>query len=215
MAMPKNRSTHTGLRRCIVGLLIAFLGASCSDPLSPSDEYQHAVSAAERWVAAHPASWTLSTVGLQVPRRESWSTPCSANPASGFVTLRVQTPLTRLSVAFRCAPGAPDGTQAMRDAFSHVVIEELPHGLAVPNWRFTVLTPMSSFSSGVEILDAPGGGLRFEIATMLYALYGQSTRPSCLPPQDGSAAPGCYVHMEHRIPLSLSVHVPRDGAMFR
>jgi hypothetical protein len=48
----------------------------------------------------------------------------------------------------------------LREAFSYVALDELPHGIAVEGWKFMISTPTSSFSEGVE-LTAPAGVRRF------------------------------------------------------
>lgn len=202
------------LRGLLAVASTAIVGASCDDALSPEDEYVQAVAATERWVAANPTSWTLASVGLRAPRRTEWSASCAINPPSGFVALNVQTASTRLTVFFRCPLSSPATVQQLQDAFNHIVLEELPHGLSVPNWHFSLLTPVSSFSSGVTFGDATSGRVRLQIETMLSSIYGHSTRQSCIPPQDDSSAPTCYVHRTHQIPLSLNVTVPFDRAEF-
>lgn len=174
-----------------------------------------ALAAAESWTAAHPLSWSVVTSSTQAPRRTSWSQPCSANPPSGFVALNVQTATTRVTVFFRCPVTSARTAAELRDTFNHIVLEELPHGLAVPNWSFEVLTPASSLFSGVSFFDQVGGRVRIQVETPLYAIYGHSSRRTCTPPADGESAPSCYVFREHAIPLTLSVSVPFDGSEFR
>lgn len=198
--------------RRLIACAIALLLASCSDPVSPEDEYRMALAAVEDWTAANPLSWSVVTSGTQAPRRTSWSQPCSANPPSGFVALNVQTANTRVTVFFRCPVASASTAAELAAAFSHIVLEELPHRLAVPNWRFEVLTPASSLFSGVSFFDQAGGRLRIQVEAPLYALYGHSTRRTCIPPADGESAPSCFVFRQHAIPLSLSITVPFDGS---
>lgn len=186
--------------------------AGCSDPLSPAGEFAAANKAVEAWIAAHPAEWSISALGSQTPQRPAWSEPCSASPPSGFVALDASAGATRLQLFFRCPVAAPATAAVLQAAFSHVVLERLPHGLAVPNWSFTVQTPSSSFSEGVTFSAPASGRLHIAIETQLYGIYGYSERASCLPPADGPSPEGCDLFREHRIPLALSLTVPWAGS---
>lgn len=206
---------RTDHARRLIAASIALLLASCSDPVSLEDEYRMALAATEDWTVSHPLSWSVVTSGTQAPRRTSWSQPCSANPPSGFVALNVQTANARVTAFFRCPITSARTAAELADAFSHIVLEELPHGIAVPNWRFEVLTPASSLFSGVSFFDQAGGRIRIQVETPLYAVYGHSSRRTCIPLADGDSAPSCYVFREHAIPLSLNVSVPFDGSEFQ
>jgi hypothetical protein len=201
----------TLLNRAALLTLCAFVSTGCSDPLSPSEEFSAAVEAAERWAVARPTVWNVAATGTREPRRTEWSEPCSAAPASGFVAVEARAGSTRLLIFFRCAESAFATAADLQDAFSHVVLEDLPHGLSVPNWRFTVQTPVSSFSEGVSFSAPSAGRIRIQIDTALYGVYGHSKRASCIPPADGPSAPTCYLFREHRIPLALTMTVPWSG----
>lgn len=189
--------------------------AGCRDPLSPAEELAAATDAVDGWIAARPTAWSVSAVGARAPQRAEWSDACSASPVSGLVALEANAGATRLLVFFRCPVVAPASAAGLQAAFSHVVLDRLPHGLAVPNWTFAARTPSSSFSDGVSFSSPASGRLRIAIATELHGLYGQSERPACAPLADGPSLERCYLFREHRVPLAVSVTVPWTGAELR
>lgn len=201
----------TLLKRAAFIVLLAIASTGCSDPLSPTEEFSAAVEAAERWAIANPTEWNVATTGTREVQRTEWSEPCSAAPASGFVAVEARAGSTRLHLYFRCPLSSPASAADLQDAFSHVVLEELPHGLSVPNWRFAIQTPVSSFSEGVSFSAPSANRLRIHIETALYGVYGHSERASCIPLADDVSAPTCYIFREHRIPLALMVTVPWSG----
>jgi len=209
-------SSHglTGAARIAVPLLAAgaLILGGCRDPLSPAGEFAAATEAVDAWTAARPNAWSISAVGARAPQRAEWSKGCSASPVSGLVALEASAGATRLLLFFRCPAVEHASAAALQAAFSHVVLDELPHGLAVSNWSFSARTPSSSFSDGVLFSSPSSGRLRIAIATELYGLFGHSERPSCVPPADGPSLEGCYLFREHHVPLAVSVTVPWTGA---
>lgn len=203
------------MNRRVAALIFTVAAAvGCDAPTSPGEEHMQALAEAERWVSAHPTGWTVQVASGEAPRRESWSTACSST-MTGLAAVSVRATRTRLTAYFSCANGAPDNAASMRTALRFVVIEELPHGIRVPNWTFRVMTPSSSITSGIDIREAANGRVVFAVNTNLFAAYGHSDRKSCQPPADGPSEPQCFVQREHRIPLTLEMLVPLDGAIFK
>jgi hypothetical protein len=192
------------------GLVLATFSACDAGLTDPSREFTLANRAVDRWVRAHPEGWTLNLGSAQPLTRPTWSQPCSQNPHSGMVTLRHRAPDTEIDISFHCPVDEASTLEELRSAFSHVVLEELPHGIRSSGWRFRVLTPSSSISHGVTLAQPSTGSLRVQVQTPLYAVYGHSGRPVCQPMADAASAPGCYLIVEHPIPLSLTLTAPFD-----
>jgi hypothetical protein len=128
------------------------------------------------------------------------------------VVLRHQAPGTEIDLFFQCPIDGTATVEELNAAFAFAVLQELPHGISSPRWRFRILTPSSSFSDGVTFARDPGGRLRVSVETPLFAIFGHSERASCQPPAGGSSAGGCHLQREHRIPLDLTLLVPYDLA---
>lgn len=177
--------------------------------------------AASAFIAAHPKEWVIAIDDPDpehAPKRPPWSAPCAAEPQNNspyhFVALRYSGQEIELDLFFRCPL---DGRSSLADiaaAFSHVSLDRLPHGIHVPDWKFQIMTPVSSFSEGVTFPVESDGRWGVDIATGLYAVRGDSTTAACHTPADGTSPRACYVHVEHRIPLRLTLRVPFDpGAL--
>lgn len=209
----------TTLKTCLRALnlvaLPALLAAGCAGPVDPQSEFAAAERAAERWLARHPDGWTLRIDATRALHRPEWSKPCSANPESGFTVLRHRAGGTEIDLLFRCPAGADDDVQALDAALAYVVLQELPHGIATRGWRFRVATPTSSIDSGFSLAQTPTGRLALHIETPLHAVLGNSERATCQPPADAPYPPGCSLIREHRVPLRLTLTVPRDLSALR
>jgi hypothetical protein len=185
---------------------------------TPGDEYQAARTAAQDWIAHNPDQWVLRLNRDNPLFRPAWSKPCSENPDSRSVTLRYGAggqeagKTTEIDLAFRCPIGTGVAVGDLAGAFADAVLQHLPHGIVAPNWTFDILTPRSSFAEGVAFKQPAVGRLLVTIETPMFAVYGHSTRPECKPPADASSPPGCYLQLEHRIPLRLSLTAPFTGA---
>jgi hypothetical protein len=204
-----------------VSLIAGASGAGCTSP----------TQAAADWVAAHPNEWVLDIDDRQsghTMKRPSWSGGCGGGPAvigtsqvmpapgtsPSTVVLRYATSETSVDFFFRCPIQAPVTAEVLNATFSHAVLDQLPHGIAVSNWQFKILTPSSSFSKGVTFMAVGDGRLKAQIRTELYSIRGTSKQPECKAPADGSMRPECFVSREHRIPLILTMEVPFDpGAL--
>ena len=197
------------LRR-VAAAVVAVAAAGCGGgPLaSATTMHGRADEAVEAWIRRHPAEWRLGLATNTPLARPAWSPPCSANPASGFVTVRHETADTEIDLAFRCPVDARGGAAALQASFAFAVLQRLPHGIAAPGWTFTVLTPSSSISSGVTFADAPNGRILATIDTPLYAIHGQRAGADCRPPADAPMPVGCYLQRVHQVPLRLTLLAP-------
>lgn len=194
---------------------LALAGCGLFGPTSMSDSLAAATREVDRWVAAHPDAWTLDLASTRPLQRASWSVPCDQNPASGFLVLEHTEHATRMLLHFRC-PLGPSGTgEDLGAAFSHAVLDALPHGIHTRAWVYTVSTPSSALWDGVTFASAPDSRLVVTIDTPLYAIMGRNITPACEAPVDGPALAGCFLLREHRIPLHLRLVVPFDPAVLR
>jgi hypothetical protein len=120
---------------------------------------------------------------------------------SGFTALRYASGATEIELFFECPLDAIAHVEDLTAAFSHAVLQKLPHGIVSPGWRFEVLTPTSSISEKVTFAAPSPGRLLVVIET-----------PLCQPPADAPSPEGCYLLREHRILLNLSLAVPFQGS---
>jgi hypothetical protein len=215
----KRSSTMSGLSSRVAAasipalVVVAVLTVSgCGNVTQPEFEYAAAQHAVERWVEQHQGGWSLTLRSSRVLTRPEWSRPCADSPDSGFTTLRHATAGTEIDLLFRCPVGPGASVDELAAAFAFVVLQELPHGIRSPGWRFRVLTPSSSISEQVTFSTTAAGRMRVEIETPLYAVHGHSEREACRPMVDGPSAEGCYLGREHRVPLSLTLEVPFQGS---
>jgi hypothetical protein len=185
---------------------------------NPGDEYQAALIAARDWIAHNPDQWVLQLDRDNPLFRPVGEKPCSENPDSGLVTLRYGDrgpeagKTTEIHLLFRCPIGTGVAVGDLASAFAFAVLQHLPHGIVAPNWTFDILTPVSSFKEGVAFKQPAVGRLLVTIDTPMFAVYGHSTRPECKPPADAPSPPGCFLQIEHRIPLRLTLTAPFTGA---
>ena len=174
--------------------------------LTPAD-------AASAWISAHPKEWVLAIDDADpshAPQRPRWAEPCAEKPKSGFVALRYSVSDLEVDLFFRCPIDSRSSRAEVAAAFSHMVATRLPHGIQVPDWRFELLTPSSSFNDGVSFPAQNDLRWGIDVDTPLYAVRGDSTAQRCKTPADGSTPRECYVQIEHRIPLRLTLRIPYD-----
>jgi hypothetical protein len=195
----------------------ALLAAGCGglpleSVLSSSGGADEVVDA---FVRRHAAGWRLDLATERPLARPSFSPPCSGGSPSGFVMVRHETADTEIDLAFRCPIGVGDGAAALQEHFAFAVLGRLPHGMSARGWVFRVLTPTSSIERVVTFADARDGRVRVTIETPLFAVQGVDTRPSCVPPADGSMPDACYVSREHPVPLTLTLTAPIATATIR
>jgi hypothetical protein len=185
---------------------------------NPDVEYQAALTATRDWIVRNPDGWTLDLERDNPLVRPEWSEPCSENPDGGLVTLRYGDAgaqeagkTTEIDLGFRCPIGAGAAVGDLAGAFDYAALHHLPHGITAPNWTFEILTPVSGFNEGVAFTEPAAGRVLVTIDTPMFAVYGHSTRPECKPPADASTPEGCYLELEHRIPLRIDLAAPISG----
>jgi hypothetical protein len=213
------RSAGVGIRTngsrvswLLLPIVFGVLLAACDGgPLDPEAEYAAALRAVDAWVATNPEEWRLERPLSRTVGYPHWSSECAANPSSGYTALHIQEAGLDMLLFFRCPSSGGLDVADIGDAFAWAVIDEVPHRISSRGWRFTLLTPSSSFEEQVVFSIAPGGRLRISMDTPLYAVYGHSTRPRCQPPADAPSPEGCYLLREHRVPLRLELSVPLPG----
>jgi hypothetical protein len=182
-------------------LFALFLLVGCGAEAS-QDEAKQAV---QRWAQDHAAGWTLTVDDGHAFARAPFNEPCPNN----ILTIRYAAPGTQIDLGFTC-PG-PQGTDlaGLRTGLKYVALTDLPHGVELPGWRFDVLTPVSSFKDGVEIVSWDNGRLQVKIDTRLFALDGLKDGESCRPPADGVTPASCLVRAElNNLPLHLTLSAP-------
>lgn len=170
-------------------------------------DYDRAVRVAQQWITAHATGWNLALPGTgpaQGFQRAKWDTARCGPETNHLVTASFKSAGTTVELYFDCAVTQASTLEALRAAYRFTVLAALPHGLQLPTWQFEVLTPVSSFSEGVELAAWHDGILDVRIKTPLYALYGHSTVKACGYIADAPSPPRCFVHKEHRILLSLT-----------
>ena len=194
-------------------LVMPLATTACADPLfGPRDELAAATRAIDRWVAQHPDEWRVTLVGKAPLTRPEWSVPCDQDPHSGMTVLQYRAGGAELQLGFRCPVAEAGGAEDLAAAFAYAALDALPHGIESSGWEFRVQTPSSSVQEGVTFRAVEAGRLLVTIETPLYAVYGHSTRPACQPPADAPSPQGCYLSVEHRIPLKLVLSVPFTGS---
>lgn len=210
-----DRALRPGELACVLVLL-----AGCSPHGEQSDGSSGARAgsltpgqAANAWVAAHPKEWVLAiddTDPSRAPQRPPWSEPCAQSPESNSVALRYSRDDLEIELFFRCPLDGSSSLDEIGAAFSHLALPRLPHGIVVADWRFQILTPSSSFKEGVSFPAQADGRWGVDVTTTLYAVRGDSLSEACKTPADGRTPPDCYVSIEHRIPLRITLRVPLD-----
>lgn len=205
---PRSNFAH-GIAVALVCVLL--VTTACNSITGPKSEFAAANRAVNRWVQRHPNGWALNLGGDRALTRPEWAKPCAHNADSGFAVLRYASGGMEIDLFFPCPLDATSRVEDLAAAFSHVVLQELPHGITSRGWRFHVSTPSSSVSEKVPFSAPAPGRLLVTIQTPLYAVYGHSTRSSCQPPADAPSPEDCYLQREHRIPLSLNLAVPFHG----
>jgi hypothetical protein len=196
------------VRRIGLALTIALSGAGCAAELmSPEFERVMAERVALDFVERHRGEWRVNVQGIDPPAVLEQFSPCGAPGGSGLNALLLSGRDARMTLYLDCAVGLDASAAELSTALRFVVIDELPHGIGSPGWRFRVLTPSSSFSEGVTLRVA-GGRLTVDVDTPLFAISGYSERPSCEAPQDGFATNECFLRRPFDVPLRLTFSVP-------
>jgi hypothetical protein len=195
--------------------LVPLAAVSCAgddaDPGQPA-----AAAEVDHWIATHPSGWSV-TIDERDPRhglvRAFDEDPCGRG--ADFLALRYAGKDADILLSFDCSALLAPTTASLRQGFRYAALEALPHGLALPSWKFLVITPVSSFSEGVDIVSFSDGRLHLKIDTPLFAVRADNVREDCRAPADSSTPARCIVQREHRIPLHLDLTVPFDPASAR
>jgi hypothetical protein len=180
--------------------------AGCGETADQGDADQ----AVHRWAQEHAGGWTITADDAS---HAFVRAPFSETCVNNTITLRYVAPGYQVDLGVAC-PG-PQGTDlaGLRSGLEYVVLDELPHGLDVPGWRFRIFTPTSSFTEGVELVSWDGGRLKVKIDTGLFALDGDRDGKECETPADGATPAACRVRAELRnLPLHLTVTAPLAAA---
>jgi hypothetical protein len=207
MARSVLRLSHMKLL-ALAPLFSLALAASCAgDPDGAG--HAEAVAAVDRWIAAHPGDWNVTVDDRDTSHRLApfGETTCDAN---GLGHLRYSGSGVGLRLSFACAGLTNPTTESLRQAFRFATLDTLPHGLSLPDWRFEVLTPSSSFTAVVEVVALRDGRLELRIDTPLFAIRADDARQECQPPADGTQRPECFVQRELHSHIKLHVTVPFD-----
>lgn len=151
--MRANRDSFRRLSAAAVVLAGVTL-TGCSEVLGPDEEKRAAELAVARWIEQHPDGWTVDLVSTKPLMPPDWAQPCSDTPESGFTVLRHSAPDVEIDFFSKCPLRAQPSPEELSAAFSHVVLQRLPHGIRSPGWTFDVLTPTSSVDEGVSLSTA-------------------------------------------------------------
>jgi hypothetical protein len=200
--------TRRSVRRFGITLVLALIGTGCdAELLSPEFERVMAERAAQDFVDRHREGWRVVVRGSDAPAILEQTSMCGALAGGQVNTLMLSGRDARMTLYFEC--GVPLGASAaeLSAALRFVVIDDLPHGIASPGWRFQILTPSSSFSESVALRD-DGGRLTVEIDTPLFAVFGYSEHPKCETLQDAVGPNECYLERPFEAPLRLTFSVP-------
>jgi hypothetical protein len=195
----------SSLRSRTLIAIAALLGAAvgCDAPGSQED----AQAAVDRWAKEHAAGWDL-TVDERSPDK-AFVPAFDERCGNDLLTLRYAARGYQIDLGFAC-PG-PQGTDlaGLRTSFKYAALNVLPHGIDVPGWRFSLLTPSSSFEKGVQLTSWEGGRLTAHIDTELFQLTGQREGADCMAPADSGTPPQCLVEAELRgLPVRITISAP-------
>jgi hypothetical protein len=197
----------------VAGLGLALLAVGCA-----AADHGDAAAQADRFAQEHSAGWQLRAHEQDATRAlqfASFSKRCTTGDSHDKTTLEYVASGYEIAFGFSCLPGRTTELAALKDAFSYVALNQLPHGIKANGWKFVVLTPSSSLAEGVELLELANGRLSVRITTPLYAVYGESLDKQACPHQEDGALPAnCFVNRELGFPLALSLSVPFSQEIF-
>lgn len=194
-----------------LGLVLSAVGCGAAD-------HGEAAAQAERFAQEHRAGWQLHAHEQDATRAlqfASFSKRCTSGDRDDKTTLEYVAPGYEIAFGFSCLPGRNTDLAALKDAFSYVALNQLPHGIKANGWKFVVMTPSSSIDQGVELLELANGRLSVRITTPLFAVYGESLdRQACPQLADAALPPHCFVNRELGFPLTLNLSVPFSQEIF-
>jgi len=203
-----SRRHRRTLRALGIAVGVVCATASCdAELMSPEFERVMAERAAADFVSQHRDTLHVNVRGTEAPAVLEQISMCGPTGGSGVNVLLLSGRDAKISLYLGCGVTRGASADELSAALRFVVIQELPHGIASPGWRFQVLTPSSSFADGVTLRGADGR-LTVEIDTPLFAILGYSERPSCEALIDAMAKPECYLQRPFEVPLRLTFSVP-------
>ncbi|HEY0714333.1 MAG TPA: hypothetical protein VGF45_16745, partial [Polyangia bacterium] len=191
-----------------MSLGIALASCGHSDPEEPQ-------ARADRWADEHKSGWELTVDERDPQRALAFASSGSCPTTSGFTTVKYTAPGYAVALGFRCLSKRPTTLESLREAFGYAVLEELPHGIEVPGWKFEVSTPSSSVKEGVTFTSFAEGRLSLRIVTPLLSVRGTSEdRDACPLIADAALPPQCFVDRRLGIPLTLTMTMPFTQPLF-
>ncbi len=179
----------------VVGLA-GSVGCGATEPLEGTVETGNpeALEASREWVLANPTGWTVE-VGCGGVFDRGPSGAC----VNGTRSIHIDSEGVDLLLFFACNV-QPD-LQSLRDSLDSAVINGLPHGVELDDWRFNIRTPVSRFSETLTVQSFAADAMTVEIVTPLFSISGYSGEERCQV-LDGSPD-GCWSRIKHSIPLTL------------
>lgn len=84
----------------------------------------------------------------------------------------------------------------------------LPGFEKLDGWDVNPVTPISSFSEGVEFLSLSNGKVSLRVKTSFFAIYGSDRRIISQLPADSAAPLGSYFQVRRSFPLDLTLTAP-------
>jgi hypothetical protein len=198
------------MRRFLVHLLlgIALLFFACTRT-APHEE---AVERAKKWLAALGDKGFVCQVKTSDSRRgfvgfKSYNRGVRQTQDQPDKLFIYDDGRRYLSIGFDVEVGPDASLEALRKHFRHIALDRLPPpDLVIPGWEVLPLTPVSSFKKGVEIVSFQEGGIRLQVQTTCFALYGR--RPDVKVPADAPLPEGAYFQIRQSFPLNLEIDLP-------
>eukprot|EP01121_Diplochlamys_sp_Union-15-3_P013743 TRINITY_DN4305_c0_g1_i2.p1 TRINITY_DN4305_c0_g1~~TRINITY_DN4305_c0_g1_i2.p1 ORF type:complete len:164 (-),score=26.72 TRINITY_DN4305_c0_g1_i2:88-579(-) len=137
------------------------------------------IEAAEKWLSSHPEGLKLNVVSDSVAFTPINATLYSLTKENTHITIGFHEPLK-----------SSDSLKRVAENFNFIALNKLPlPGLDHPSdWDVKPVTPVSSFSEGVEIQHFDGNKIKIHVKTRFFAIYGNipSLQTGCGPSPKGS-----------------------------
>ena len=140
---------------------------------------------------------------FELVEREAW--PCKGGPARAEAwTIRGRG--LELRLTFSCSD-PPEGDAPPSGEASAYLDHFWPYE-PVPDWGMSLQTPSSSVDGEVRVRASGDGEFEATIAAPIYAVYGHSATEACEPIADAGSEEGCFVSIERRLVLELTIRLP-------
>jgi hypothetical protein len=174
-----------------------------------SEGYDSARSKAERWLNALPAEglvMTLSSTGVNSGFVDYAASQPYSGTGPGTLFLYQRGDLL-ISLGFKTQITTSSPLETLQQQFNYIALDKLvaPNTVAY-GWDVYPLTPVSSFSDGVEITSFNNGQIGLRVKTNFFALYGRRLNISV--PADASLPEGTYFEIRKDFPLNLTIDLP-------